>query len=156
MDDLDLEDLERELPGLARVSRFARSLDGVPWFANLGEPLTPGAEAAARQYLDGLGFPDADIAILVDWDDAATAAESLDVQSAAWEAEELLRADLTGRALEFLSEDALKLAMTLIAEKVAEPAKEAMEQASYIWDMEEEGPRQLAVGAAVQASHQAA
>ena len=126
MDDIDLEDLERELPGLARISRFARSLEGVPWFANLGEPLTPGARAAAERYLDGLGFPDADIAILVDWEDAADAAEILDHQSPAWEAEELLRADLTGRALETLSEEALKLAMTLVAEKVSEPAREAM------------------------------
>ena len=155
MDDLDLEDLERELPSLSRVARFARSLEGVPWFANLGEPLTDGARAAALTYLDGLGFPDADIAILVDWDDAADAAESLDHQSAPWEAEELLRADLTGRALSTLSEDALRLAMTLIAEQVSEPAKEAMEQASHIWDMEDDGARQLAVGAAVQAAHQA-
>ena len=81
MDDLDIDELERELPGLARVARFARSLNGVPWFANLGEPLTPGARAMAEIYLDGLGFPDADIAILVDWEDAADAAESRDFQS---------------------------------------------------------------------------
>ncbi|MFN3958544.1 MAG: hypothetical protein ACK4NP_01375 [Parvularculaceae bacterium] len=155
MDDSDLERLERELPALARVRRFAHSLEGLPWFSNLGEPMSRGARAAARTYADGLGFPDAEVAILVDWDDAAAAAEHNDWNSPAWEAEELLRADLTARALDLLSEEALKIAMTLIAERVAEPAREAMEQASYIWDVEDEAQQQLAVGAAVQAAHQA-
>jgi hypothetical protein len=155
MDDADLEGLERELPALARVRRFARSLEGLPWFSNLGEPMTPGARAAARSYADGLGFPDADVAILVDWEDAAAAAEHNDWNSPAWEAEELLRADLTSRALSVLSEEALKIAMTMIADRISEPAREAMEQASFIWDVEDEAQQQLAVGAAVQAAHQA-
>jgi hypothetical protein len=156
MDENELEDLERELPGLSVLSRFARSLSNIPWFANLGEPLTPGGKAVAGRYLEGLGFPDADVAILVDWEDAAAAAESLDWQSPAWEAEELLRADLTARALETMSEEALQIGMTLIADKVAASAKEAMEQAAFIWDMDDEPSRNLAVGAAVQAAHGAA
>jgi len=156
MDDDDLEALERELPGLTRVGRFARSLAGIPWFANLGEPLTPGARAVAERYLDGLGFGDAEVAILVDWEDAADAAENLGWNSPAWEAEELLRADLTARALETLSEDALKFCMTMIGDQIAAPAKEAMEQASFIWDMDDAAARQLAVGAAVQSAHQTA
>ena len=155
MDDADLEGLERELPALARVRRFARTLEGVPWFANLGEPMTAGARAAARSFADGLGFPDADVAILIDWEDAAAAAEQNDWNSPAWEAEELLRADLTARALGVLSEDALKIAMALIAERIAEPAREAMEQASFIWDVDDEAQQQLAVGAAVEAAHKA-
>lgn len=156
MTDPDLEALARELPALSRIRRFARALEGVPWFANLGEPLTAGARATARTYTEGLGFPDADVAILVDWDDAAAAAEHQGWNSPAWDAEELLRADLTARALELLSEEALSIALTLIAERVSEPAKEAMEQASFIWDVEDEAQKQLAVGAAVQAAHQAA
>ncbi|MEZ5894280.1 MAG: hypothetical protein R3C58_14200 [Parvularculaceae bacterium] len=155
MDERELEALERELPALARMRRFAAALERIPWFANLGEPLTPGARAAARTYTEGLGFPDSDIAILIDWDEAAGAAESVDWNSPAWEAEELLRADLTGRALELLSEDALNIGMALIADRVSEPAKEQMEQASFIWDVEEEDQKQLAVGAAVQAAHHA-
>ena len=156
MDDIDIEDLERELPGLSVLSRFARALDRIPWFSNMGEPLTPGAKAAAETYLDGLGFPNADIAILVDWDDAALAAETLDWQSPAWEAEELQRSDLTARALELLSEDGLTIGLTLIADKISDPAKEAMEQASFLWDMEDNAAKNLAVGAAVQAAHGAA
>ncbi len=156
MDDDDLESLGRELPALTRVSRFARGLSAIPWFANLGEPLTPGARAVAERYADGLGFPDAGIAILVDWEDAAAAAESLDWSSPAWEAEELLRADLTARALDMMSEEAVTLAMTVIADRVAQPATAAMEQAASIWDIRDEAAQRLAVGAAVQAAHQAA
>ncbi|GAB4523533.1 MAG: hypothetical protein Kow00133_11520 [Amphiplicatus sp.] len=148
--------LERELPALTRLRRFAEGLADIPWFANLGEPLTPGARAAAAAYLDGLGFPDAEIAVVIDWEDAAAAAESLDWNSPAWEAEELLRADLTARALDLLSEEALTLALAVVGEKVSGPAREAMEQASFIWDVEDEASRQLAVGAAVQGAHQAA
>lgn len=156
MDDDALEELERELPGLTTLSRFARSLDRIPWFANMGEPLTPGARAAAEAYVDGLGFPDAGVAILVDWEDAAAASESLDWNNPAWEAEELLRADLTARALDAMSEEALQIGMTLISDKVSAPAKEAMEQASFIWDMDDAAAQRLAVGAAVQAAHGAA
>lgn len=156
MDDREMDQLARELPGLSRVRRFAHSLSGIPWFANLGEKLSPGARAAAARYLDGLGFPDAELAILVDWEDAAAAAENPDWNSPAWEAEELLRADLTAQALELLSEEALSISLTMIAERVAGPASEAMEQASFIWDVEDEASRQLAVGSAVQAAHCAA
>jgi hypothetical protein len=156
MNEIDLEALERELPGLARLSRFARSLDRIPWFANIGEPLTPGAKAAAEDYCSGLGFPDAEIAMLLNWDDAAAVAESLDWQSQAWEAEESLRADLTGRALELLSEEALRIGLALIAEKVSEPAKDAVEELSYLSDQDDEAIKTLCVGAAVQAANGAA
>lgn len=156
MDDDDLEQLEREIPALSQVRRFARSLEGVPWFSNLGEPLTAGARAAARRYVEGLGFPDAEVAILIDWDDAAAAAESLDWHSPAWEAEELLRADLAGRAQSLLSEEALEIALAMIGARIAEPAREAMEQAAVIFDVEDEGAKRLAVGAAVAAAHGAA
>jgi hypothetical protein len=156
MDEIELEALERELPGLARLSRFARSLDRIPWFANIGEKLTPGARASAEDYCSGLGFPDAEIAMLMDWEDAASVAESLDWQSQAWEAEESLRAELTGRALGILSEDALRIGMALIAEKVAEPAKDAVEELSYLSDLDDEQIKTLCVGSAVQAANGAA
>jgi hypothetical protein len=156
MTDDPISALSREMPSLTRLRRFADGLRGVPWFANLGEPMTSGSRAAAVRYLDTLGFPDAEVAILVDWEDAADAAENSGWHSPAWEAEELHRADLSSRALDLLSEDALSIALTMIADRIAEPAREAMEQASFIWDVDDEGARALAVGAAVQAAHQAA
>lgn len=156
MEKIEFEALERELPGLSLLSRFARSLDRIPWFANIGEALTPGARAAADDYMAGLGFPNAGLALLMDWDDAAAAAESLDWQSPAWEAEESLRADLTSRALESLSEEALRIGMSLIAEKVAEPARDAVEELSYLSDLDDEAIKTLCVGSAVQAANGAA
>jgi hypothetical protein len=156
IDDRDLEALARELPSLAVLRRFAGSLSRLPWFANLGEPLTPGARAAGRLYLEGLGFPDADIALLADWEDAAGAAESLDWNSPSWEQEESLRADLTDRALGFLSEEALSIAMAMIAAEIAEPARESFEEAAALADLESDALEKLAVGAATQGAHQAA
>jgi hypothetical protein len=156
MNDDPISALSRELPSLTRLRRFADGLKGVPWFANLGEPMTLGSKAAAGRYLDTLGFPDADVAILVDWEDAADAAENIGWHSPAWEAEELHRADLSARALDILSDEALAISLTMIADRVSEPAREAMEQASFIWDVDDESARALAVGAAVQAAHQAA
>ncbi|MBY0422497.1 MAG: hypothetical protein K2Q06_09345 [Parvularculaceae bacterium] len=156
MNDDALSALERELPSLRGLARFARGLSGIPWFANLGEPLTAGARAAAADYADGLGFPDADVGILIDWEDAAAAAESLDWNAPAWEAEELLRSDLSARAGEILSSEALAIAMTLIADCVTEPAEEGMRQAASLADIDDEQLGRLAVGSAVQAAHQAA
>lgn len=156
INDSDLDALARELPSLTVLRRFAGSLARIPWFANLGEPLTAGARAAGRLYLEGLGFPDADIAPLADWDDVAGAAESLDWNSPSWEAEESLRADLTGRALEFLSEQALSIAMAMIAAEMADPARESFEEAAALADLESDALEKLAVGAATQAAHQAA
>lgn len=156
MTDDMLDDLERELPSLQRLARFARGLSDLPWFANLGEALTPGARAAAERYADGLGFPDAGVGVIVDWEDAAAAAQTLDWNTPSWEAEESLRADLTARAGEILSEEALRLAMTLIAEQAAESARQAAAEACALWDIDDEELLTLAVGAAAQAAHQAA
>ncbi len=152
----DLEELEREAPQLSRLRRFSLSLDRIPWFTALGEPMDPEARTIADHYLDALGFPGSDIAILVDWEDAAAAAETLDWANPAWEAEELSRADLTARALEQISEDALQLGLAVVAEKAGEAAKETMEQEAAIWDVADDAARNLAVGGAVQACHNAA
>ncbi|MEO1015812.1 MAG: hypothetical protein AAFX08_11555 [Pseudomonadota bacterium] len=153
MADEDLEALEADLPGLTKVGAFVRELDAIPWFANLGEPLSPGAEAAAKVFSDALGFPHADVAVVANWEDAAAAAESLDWNTPAWEAEELLRTDIAARALDELSEDALKFSMAAAADAVSSAADAAIEEASSIWDLVDPEVRQLAVGAAAQAAH---
>lgn len=152
----ELEALERELPVLTRLRRFSLALEQFTWFDMLGEAVSVEQRGLCHSYLDALGFPDAEIAILVDWDDAAAAAETQDWASPSWEAEELARADLTGTALEIMSDDALKLGLNVVAERAAEAAKEGMEQAMAIWDTPEEPSLQnLAVGSAVQACHNA-
>jgi hypothetical protein len=151
----DLEQLERELPVLSRLRRFADGLDQIYWFSQLGEALAPSARLVAESYLDELGFPDADIAILTDWDDAAAAAETLDWANPAWEAEELKRADLTGTALTLMSEEALQLGLSVITDKAGHAAKSALLDTAALWDVVDESMHNLAVGSAVQASYNA-
>ena len=151
-----LEALEQEAPILVRMRKFATTLREVDWFAHLGERPAPIVREISASYLERLGFPDAELAILPDWEDAAAAAETLDWASPAWDAEELARADLTARALEVMSEEALEVGLTLVAQHAGDAAKAAMESEAALWDMEEEGPRQLAVGAAAQTANSAA
>ncbi|MEO0399059.1 MAG: hypothetical protein AAF224_06490 [Pseudomonadota bacterium] len=155
MDEEEFESLAHDLPGLAAVGRFVQGLSAIPWFANLGEPISAGGRAAALRFADGLGFPSADIAIVPDWDDAGAAAENLDWNTPAWEAEELLRADVTARAAERLSEEAMTFCMAAAADGVSSFAGAAAEEAGSLGDVADEALRQLAVGAAVQAAHQA-
>lgn len=154
MDEEEFEALASDLPSLATVGRFVQGLDTIPWFANLGEPVSAGSEAAAKRFVDGLGFPEADIAIVMNWDDAAAAAENLDWNTPGWEAEELLRADVTARASDLLSEDALSFCMAAAADTVSTYATTAIEEAGSLWDVADEAVRQLAIGAAVQTAHQ--
>ncbi|MEM8988719.1 MAG: hypothetical protein AAGC95_18570 [Pseudomonadota bacterium] len=154
--DADLEALELELPSLMTLKRFAEGLHRPNWFSRVGEAASNDDRVRAGAYLDRLGFPDADIAILVDWEDAAGAAESADWHSPAWEAEELARADLTERALGAVSEEALNIGLALVAEKAAEAVRAGAEESAALWDAADEAAQRAGVGAAVQACHNAA
>ena len=150
---LDMTDLEREAGLLMRLRQFAGTLTEINWFVRLGEEPTQEVASFAKAYVEALGFPDAGLAILPDWEDAAGAAETFDWSSPAWEAEELLRAALTEKALQVLSDEALEVGLQLVARSAGEAVKAAMEEEAAYWDVEDESPRQLAVGAAAQASH---
>ncbi len=152
-DENDLEQLERELPALSRLRRFADGLEDIPWFSCLGELLEASTKQAALAYLDVLGFADADVAILADWEDAAASAETFDWSNPAWEMEELARADLTGRALELVSEEALQLGLSVISDKSGHAAKSALLDTAALWDMVDENVHNLSVGSAVQTAH---
>lgn len=154
--DAELQALADELPGLAMVRRFARATERSAWFAHLGEPLNTKAAQAARAYLDALGFPEVEVVLVRDWDAAEDAAESLDWDSPAWEAEEQLRAALASQALEHLSEEALQIALTHVTSVAHEFIDSAAQEAAAIWDVEEETLVALAAGSALQACHQAA
>lgn len=154
--DIELEALEHELPVLALVRRFAETAARTSWFRTLGEPLDEETLAAARNYLDALGFPDAEIAQISDWTEAADAAASLDWDSEAWEVEEQLRAGLTSEALALLSEEALKVSLTTVALAVQDEARAAAEESAAIYDEADENLVNAAAGAALQAAHMAA
>ena len=148
--------LEQETPILVRLRRFATGLPRISFFAHLGEPPSRGVRDLATAYLDRLGFPEADLAVLADFDDAVSAAETHDWASPAWEAEELLRATLTEQALEVMSEEAFEIGMRLVAQEAGDAAKSSVEEQMALWDTVDEAALNLAVGAVVQAAHGAA
>ncbi|MCG8441128.1 MAG: hypothetical protein MI723_04890 [Caulobacterales bacterium] len=155
-EDPDFTALLEEIPRLMRVRRFADTLDEARLFARLGEPLNAADMTLAHAYLDALGFPDAWPARLESWEDAADAALALDADTAAWEAEEMLRAGLTAQALEAVDEAALQAGVTLIAERIGAVARESVEEAAAYADLEDDSLLNAAVGAAAQAAHGAA
>ena len=152
----EIEALEREIPFLARARAFADALSEVKLFARVGEPLSEDERALAELYLDGLGFPQAEPALLPSWEDAADAALALDVDPEGWAQEEQIRAALTETARLELSEEALLAGLALVAEKAGEHAREAVDEAGAMFDIVDEGLLNAAAGSAVQAANGAA
>lgn len=142
-----------EIPLLYKARAFAESIADPAFFSRLGERLDAREIALSRAYLDGLGLPEAEPAEMGDWSDAIAAAETLDRDPMAWEAEELQRAALVERALERLDEQALQAALTLVASKIGELAKEAAEASATMDDMYDEAVVNAAAGGLVQAAH---
>lgn len=154
--DPDFTRLLDEIPLLYRVRAFADSLNAITWFSRLGEPLDAREHHLARLYLDGLGFPEAEPALLGNWDDAAAAAETLDRDPLGWEAEEMLRTGLVSQALERLDEQAVSTALALVAQKTGDTARDAVEDAAALSDVEDLDLVHAAAGALAQAANGAA
>lgn len=152
----DYPRLLEEIPLLYRVRAFADSLNANTWFSRLGEPLDEREQHLARIYLDGLGFPEAEPAVLTSWDEAAGAAETLDRDPVAWEAEEMLRTSLAAQALERLDEQAVATALAMVAQKTGDTARDAVEDAAAIADVEDMDLVHAAAGALAQAANGAA
>ncbi|PHQ70284.1 MAG: hypothetical protein COB93_05910 [Sneathiella sp.] len=158
-DDLDFEEELPDIddyPTLRSVVRFNRLLPSIPWFTALGEPLSKEPLAAARDYMDALGFPDAFVSEVENWEDAAYAAANPDWNSEWWDAEEQMRMGLTADALELIDEEDLNLALTHIsatASPIISSAVEAIAEEQGVEDME---LIRAAVGSALHTCHQAA
>lgn len=148
--------LEGEVVVLSLIRQFTDRALRISWFCELGEPLSDEARADAQAYMDGLGFPDTDIAQLDDWEDAGNAAESLDINSEAWEAEEQLRASLVDQALQVVSEEGLGVLLTHLSSALVDPIEDALGEALYFADAREDVFGKLALGGAQQACHGAA
>ena len=142
-----------EIPLLFKARAFAESIKDPAFFSRLGEPLDPREVALGRAYLDGLGFPEAEPAMLGDWDDAIAAAESLDRDPQAWEAEEMLRAGLVEQVLERMEESALETALTFVAGTIGDTAREAAEAAAALDDVYDEAVVNAAAGGLAQAAN---
>ena len=159
-DDFDDDDEgfgeEGENPELDTLGRFAGLIDRIPWFAMVGQPLTGRETDVARDYLDALGFPDAGMAALETWEDAADAALNPEIDTDWWEAEEQMRAALTMEAVDRLGEEALEIALAHVARRVASAAGPQAEMAAALTGGDDPEVIQAAVGAAALACHQAA
>ncbi|MCW5724537.1 MAG: hypothetical protein KIS81_06235 [Maricaulaceae bacterium] len=152
----DIPRLLEEIPLLYRVRAFADGLEAIPFLSRLGEPLDARERALARAWLDGLGFPHAEAALLTGWDEALFAAESAGHDSEGWEAEEMLRAGLSARAAERLDEEAAAAILAYTGQKAGEAAADAAGLAAWQGDVGDEGLLNAAAGAIVQAAHGAA
>ncbi len=152
----DIAELLEEVPRLLRVRAFAQSIKSASYFSRLGEPLSGGDRVMAQRYLDGLGFPHAAPSVVTSWEEASDAAEALDIDTAPWEAEEMLRVGLVGDALETVDEQGLNAVLAYVADQTAKIAKPSLEDAAAIADMPDVHVVNAAVGGAVQAANGAA
>ena len=152
----DIDDVLEEMPTLAAVPAFVQILQNTPWFRSLGDPASDKLRAEAEDYTSALGFPDAYPIFLTDWEDAASAAETQDFNSASWEAEEQARAVLTEALVNTMGEDTFELVMSHIQEKVSEVIGYGAEEAAENLHIEDEQFIAAAIGAGAQAAHQAA
>lgn len=155
-DDDETFDLREDFPTLDAVRRFARVAQEIPWFSRVGERISPEDRKIAKLYVEALGFPEAEIAEVGDWQEAAIAATNLDVDTPAFEAEEQLRSALTAEALELMDEDLLTFALTHLSGLIAEIVENAAGDAALRAGYDDEETIRAAAGAAIQAAHQAA
>ncbi|MEH6524747.1 MAG: hypothetical protein V7723_01640 [Sneathiella sp.] len=158
-DDFDDEEEAPDLdnyPTLVSVVRFNKLLPSISWFEEVGQPLTEESFVVARDYMNALGFPDAFVGEVEDWDDAAYAASNPDWNSDWWEAEEQLRMGLTTAALELISEEDLNAALTQISATASPVITTAVEAITDDHGIEDQELIRAAVGAALQTCHQAA
>lgn len=156
MTDIDIDDLLEELPTLSGVAAFIAVVNNMHWFRTLGEMPSDNDRRLAEAYGPALGFPEAEPAFLFDWEDAAAAAESNDINSPSWEAEEQLRASLTDDLLSVLDEDTFEMVLTHINESTIPAIEAAAEDAADYLRIDDGEFVRAAAGAAVQAVHQAA
>lgn len=152
--DLDeAEDLSLEY---AAVRRLVQLIGRMGWFSRIGLPLESADADNARAYMDYLGFPEVDIAVLETLEDAEDAASTLDMNAPAWEAEEQLRAALSMDAAQYIEEEELSQILQYINSIAAESASEALESAVPRLGPMPEDLANSAIGGAVKAAHLAA
>jgi hypothetical protein len=151
LDEAELADF----PGLMAVSQFVRMLGGVPWFGGLGLELDGREELLAEDYLLALGFPEARIALITDWEGAADAAANPEWNTDWWEAEEQARVALVAEACMRADEDTVMIALTHLQNQAVEAVLESAELAAEAAGIDDEELIRAAAGGAAQGIYQA-
>ncbi len=149
--------LLEQFPTLAAVAQFTRMIREVSWFGAVGEPLGAAESQDAAAYAAALGFPQAQVAAVGDWDEAEAAARNPEWNTTWWEAEEQLRAALTAAALELVGDqDTLMAVLTTVTGTASEVVHQAAGRAAGRHGIDDQALIRAAAGAATQASYQAA
>ncbi len=148
-----LEELESGLPMLRFARDFARALDQLPWFSRLGEPMADDERDGALRWLDGLGFPYAEVGQVLDFEDAAAIAEALAYDTPGFEAEEQLRASLTTDLIDLVGEEPVQIAQTLLTDGAGQATRDCATEAAALWDEVDQELLNAMSGAAIQAAH---
>lgn len=152
------EELDEDSPDptIAALARFASLIRRIDWFSRVGTPPDQIARQHAEDYLLSLGFPDIYVAPLDFWEDAAAAAESLDLNSPAWEVEEQARATIIENVVGLYGEDYLAELLQPIEAVAVQVLDEAAINMMQQHRLKDEDIVRAAIGAAVQACHLAA
>ncbi len=151
LDEAELSDF----PGLLAVSQFVRMLGGVPWFSALGAELDGREQLLSEDYLLALGFPDARIAPVSDWEEAADAAANPDWNTDWWEAEEQVRVALVSEACMRADEETVMIALTHLQNQAIAAVAEPAELAASAAGVDDEELIRALAGAAAQSIYQA-
>ncbi len=159
-DDFDFEfededDFEQS-PQTMAISRFAKMIGQVPWFAAVCQPLDDDIVATAEAYIAALGFPEVHVGWIADWEDAEAAALSTDWNTAWWETEEQLRVALATDAMEWVDEEELQVALHHVSHRAAQIIQDTAAATAARSGVHDEELILAATGAATQACHQAA
>ncbi|MGD8325746.1 MAG: hypothetical protein PVF65_02415 [Sphingomonadales bacterium] len=152
-DDFDGEDND---PAVAALSRFASLIRRIDWFSRVGTPPDAMVARHAEDYLSSLGFPDIYVTPIDHWEDAAAAAESLDLNNPAWETEEQARATLIEDVVALYGEDHVADLLQPIEAVAVQVLDEAALNIMDQHRLQDEEIVRAAIGAAVQICHLAA
>lgn len=154
--DPELALLLDEQPSLRALPAVIRLVHDRPWFANIGAPATGDNIAAVRAYVAALGFAHVEPAFLETPEEAQDAALAIDINDAAWEAEEQLRESLTQNLIHLLGEEVTTMVFSHLSSETATVIAEAVRLAAVRAGIEDEDFMDAALGAGMQACHQAA
>ena len=141
---------------LAAVARFAESLRHVSWFAVVGQELSEEERREARDYLDAIGFANAQVAPVADWRGAEAATHDDDWSRAWWDAEEGARAQLLQDAGKMHGQHALLTALSRVTLEASDVVLGAASIAASRSGIADPALARVAAGAATQAAYQAA
>ena len=144
-----------EPDALWRVRRLAARLIDEPWFAAVGEALTPAETAEAEAYLAALDLSGLTVVGVDGWAAAARLTTDPDWDHRWWDREERARTDLL-RQLDDLPQPALLRALTEVTQAASRTVHGAAALAAIRAGVVDQGLTAAAAGAATQACYQQA